>query len=176
MAESIVTAVVKALDSHKLYSMHRHHQLGHLPPLLKFKLQLEYPQESRGNAFHNWLAFWGVCTCLRLPFVKMVYSIAINPWPAVNVPSKVDTICNILLRLPSHLSELVPLKLKRKLAKATTCMTTGFKFVPTKGNNTLLFHWHHQLTKSQILKSQLRPLMKMTRRYWKILRYQGLNS
>ena len=35
--------------------------------------------------------------------------------PAVNVPSKVDTICNVLPRLPSQ-SELVPLKLKRKLA------------------------------------------------------------
>ena len=35
--------------------------------------------------------------------------------PAVNVPSKVDTICNILPRLPSQ-SELVPLKLKCKLA------------------------------------------------------------
>ena len=35
--------------------------------------------------------------------------------PAVNVPSKVDTICAVLPRLPSQ-SELVPLKLKRKLA------------------------------------------------------------
>ena len=35
--------------------------------------------------------------------------------PAVNVPSKVDTLCNVLPRLPSQ-SELVPLKLKRKLA------------------------------------------------------------
>ena len=35
--------------------------------------------------------------------------------PAVNVPSKVDTICNVLPRLPSQ-TELVPLKLKRKLA------------------------------------------------------------
>ena len=34
--------------------------------------------------------------------------------PAVNVPSKVDTICDMLPRLPSQ-SELVPLKLKRKL-------------------------------------------------------------
>ena len=34
--------------------------------------------------------------------------------PAVNIPSKVDTICNILHRLPSQI-ELVPLKLKRKL-------------------------------------------------------------
>ena len=34
--------------------------------------------------------------------------------PAVNVPSKVYTICDMLPRLPSQ-SELVPLKLKRKL-------------------------------------------------------------
>ena len=35
--------------------------------------------------------------------------------PAVNVPSKVDTICDVSPRLPSQ-SELVPLKLKRKVA------------------------------------------------------------
>ena len=35
--------------------------------------------------------------------------------PAVNVPAEVDTVCNILPRLPSQ-SELVPLKLTRKLA------------------------------------------------------------
>ena len=35
--------------------------------------------------------------------------------PAVNVPSKVDNICNVLPRLPSQ-TELVPLKLKRKVA------------------------------------------------------------
>ena len=35
--------------------------------------------------------------------------------PAVNVPSKVDTICTVLPRLPSE-TELIPLKLKRKLA------------------------------------------------------------
>ena len=34
---------------------------------------------------------------------------------AVNVPSKIDTICDLLPRLPSQ-SELVPLKLKRKVA------------------------------------------------------------
>jgi len=33
----------------------------------------------------------------------------------VNVPSKVDTICDVLPRLPSQ-SELVPLKLKCKVA------------------------------------------------------------
>ena len=57
--------------------------------------------------------------CLRLPFMKMVAlpsgkQVSIHG-PAVNVPSKVDTICNMLPRLPSQ-SELVPLKLKRKLA------------------------------------------------------------
>ena len=35
--------------------------------------------------------------------------------PTVNVPSKVDNICNVLPRLPSQ-TELVPLKLKRKVA------------------------------------------------------------
>ena len=34
--------------------------------------------------------------------------------PAVNVPSKLDTICTLLPRLPSQ-TELIPLKLKRKL-------------------------------------------------------------
>ena len=57
--------------------------------------------------------------CLHLPFMKMVAlpcgkQRSIHG-PAVNVPSKVDSICNILPRLPSQ-SELVPLKLKRKLA------------------------------------------------------------
>ena len=57
--------------------------------------------------------------CLRLPFVKMVALPSGKQrsihGPAVNVPSKVDTVCNILPRLPSQ-SELIPLKLKRKLA------------------------------------------------------------
>ena len=35
--------------------------------------------------------------------------------PAVNVPSKLDSVCELLPRLPSE-SELVPLKLKRKLS------------------------------------------------------------
>ena len=35
--------------------------------------------------------------------------------PAVNVPSKVDTICEVLPHLPSQ-TEMVPLKLKRKVA------------------------------------------------------------
>ena len=57
--------------------------------------------------------------CLRLPFMKMVALPSGKQrsihGPAVNVPSKVDTVCNILPRLLSQ-SELIPLKLKRKLA------------------------------------------------------------
>ena len=57
--------------------------------------------------------------CLRLPFMKMVALPSGKQrsihGPAVNVPSKVDTVCNVLPRLPSQ-SELIPLKLKRKLA------------------------------------------------------------
>ena len=56
---------------------------------------------------------------LRVPFMKMVALPSGKQrsihGPAVNVPSKVDTICDVLPRLPSQ-SELVPLKLKRKLA------------------------------------------------------------
>ena len=56
--------------------------------------------------------------CLRLPSMKMVALPSGKQrsihGPAVNVPSKVDTICNILPRLPSQ-TELVQLKLKRKL-------------------------------------------------------------
>ena len=56
--------------------------------------------------------------CLRLPFMKMVALPSGKQrsihGPAVNVPYKVDTICDMLPRLPSQ-SELVPLKLKRKL-------------------------------------------------------------
>ena len=56
---------------------------------------------------------------LRVPFMKMVAlptgkQRSIHG-PAVNVPSKVDTLCTVLPRLPSQ-SELIPLKLKRKLA------------------------------------------------------------
>ena len=56
---------------------------------------------------------------LRVPFMKMV---ALSSGkqrcihgPAVNVPSKLDTICTLLPRLPSD-TELIPLKLKRKLS------------------------------------------------------------
>jgi hypothetical protein len=37
-----------------------------------------------------------------------------HTWPAVNVPSKLDSVCTVLPRLPSQ-TELIPLKLKRKL-------------------------------------------------------------
>ena len=56
---------------------------------------------------------------LRIPFMKMVALPSGKQrcihGPAVNVPSKVDTICTVLPRLPSE-TELIPLKLKRKLA------------------------------------------------------------
>ena len=57
--------------------------------------------------------------CLRVPFMKMVAlptgkQRSIHG-PAVNVPSKVDTISEVLPRLPSQ-TEMVPLKLKRKVA------------------------------------------------------------
>ena len=57
--------------------------------------------------------------CLRVPFMKMVAlptgkQRSIHG-PAVNVPSKLDTICDVLPRLPSQ-TEMVPLKLKRKVA------------------------------------------------------------
>ena len=56
---------------------------------------------------------------LCVPFMKMVALPSGKQQsihrPAVNVPSKVDTICDVLPRLPSQ-SELVPLKLKRKVA------------------------------------------------------------
>ena len=55
---------------------------------------------------------------LRLPFMKMVALPSGKQrcihGPAVNVPSKLDCVCTVLPRLPSQ-SELIPLKLKRKL-------------------------------------------------------------
>ena len=56
---------------------------------------------------------------LIIPFLKMV-SLPVGKQksihgPAVNVPSKLDTLCNELPRLPSQ-SELILLKLKRKLS------------------------------------------------------------
>ena len=57
--------------------------------------------------------------CLCLPFMKMVALPSGKQrsihGPPVNVPSKVDTICEVLPRLPSQ-TEMVPLKLKRKVA------------------------------------------------------------
>ena len=56
---------------------------------------------------------------LRVPFMKMVALPSGKQrcihGPAVNVPSKIDRVCTMLPRLPSE-CELVPLKLKRKLA------------------------------------------------------------
>ena len=56
--------------------------------------------------------------CLRLPFMKMVTLPSCKQHsihgPAVNVLSKVDTICNVVPWLPMQ-TELVPLKLKCKL-------------------------------------------------------------
>ena len=55
---------------------------------------------------------------LRVPFMKMVAlpsgkQTCIHG-PAVNVPSKVDTVCTVLPRLPSQ-AELIPFKLKRRM-------------------------------------------------------------
>ena len=56
---------------------------------------------------------------LRVPFMKIVALPSGKQrsihGPAVNVPSKIDTICDVLPHLPSQ-SELVPLKLKCKVA------------------------------------------------------------
>ena len=56
---------------------------------------------------------------LRVPFMKMVALPSGKQrcihGPAVNVPSKLDSICTMLPRLPTQ-SELIALKLKRKLA------------------------------------------------------------
>ena len=56
---------------------------------------------------------------LRVPFMKMVALPSGKQQcihgPAVNVPSKLESVCTVLPRLPSQ-SELIPLKLKRKLA------------------------------------------------------------
>ena len=57
--------------------------------------------------------------CLRVPFMKMVALPSGKQrcihGPAVKVPVKIDTICDVLPRLPFQ-TEVVPLKLKRKLA------------------------------------------------------------
>ena len=55
---------------------------------------------------------------LRIPFMKMVALPSGRQQsihgPAVNVPSNVDNVCEVLPRLPSQ-TELIPLKLKRRL-------------------------------------------------------------
>ena len=55
---------------------------------------------------------------LRIPFMKMVALPSGRQQsihgPAVNVPSNVDSVCEVLPRLPSQ-TELIPLKLKRRL-------------------------------------------------------------
>ena len=86
--------------------------------------------------------------CLCLPFMKMVAFPSGKQrsihGPAVNVPSKVDTICNVLPRLPCQ-TELVPIKLKRKLSYRGHYMydyitpqkpINALQFL--KGNNSLL--------------------------------------
>ena len=82
--------------------------------------------------------------CLRLPFMKMVALPSGKQrsihGPAVNVPAKVDTICNVLPRLPSQ-TELVPLKLKRKLAYRGHYMY-GY-VIPQKALNALRFLKQH---------------------------------
>ena len=81
---------------------------------------------------------------LRVPFMKMVALPSGKQrsihGPAVNVPSKVDTVCDVLPRLPSQ-SELVPLKLKRKVAYRGHYMYDYIKLLNTlrflKANNPL---------------------------------------
>ena len=54
----------------------------------------------------------------RVPFMKMVALLSGKQrsiqGPAVNVPSKLDSLCTMLPRLPTQ-SELIAFKLKRKL-------------------------------------------------------------
>ena len=56
---------------------------------------------------------------LRVPFMKMVALPTGKQrcihGPAINVPSKLDSVCRLLPRLPSQ-TDIVPLKLKRKLS------------------------------------------------------------
>ena len=62
---------------------------------------------------------------LRVPFMKMVALPCGKQrcihGPAVNVPTKIDTVCTELPRLPSQ-SDLIPLKLKRKLVYKGHCI------------------------------------------------------
>ena len=55
---------------------------------------------------------------LRIPFMKLLALPSCKQCcihgPAVNVPSKLDSVCTLLPRLPNEAS-MIPLKLKRKL-------------------------------------------------------------
>ena len=89
---------------------------GNIPVQAKtngFKLTTIPPELSSLNALEIRLI------SLRVPFMKMVALPSGKQHcihgPAVNVPSKLDSVCELLPRLPSE-TELVPFKLKRKLA------------------------------------------------------------
>ena len=89
---------------------------GNIPVQAKangFKLSAIPPELSCLNALEKRLI------SLRVPFMKMVALPSGKHHcihgPAVNVPSKLDSVCELLPRLPSE-TELVPLKLKRKLS------------------------------------------------------------
>ena len=77
------------------------------------------PLQAKANGLQLLSSLNALELCLRVPFMKMVAlptgkQRSIHG-PAVNVPSKVDTICEVLPRLPSQ-TEMVPIKLKRKVA------------------------------------------------------------
>ena len=89
---------------------------GNIPVQAKangFKLPAISPELSCLNALEKRII------SLRVPFMKMVALPSGKQrcihGPAVNVPSKLDSVCELLPRLPSE-TELVPLKLKRKLS------------------------------------------------------------
>ena len=89
---------------------------GNIPVQAKangFKLPSIPPEFSSLNSLEVRLI------SLRVPFMKMVALPSGKQrcihGPAVNVPSKLDSVCELLPRLPSE-SELVPFKLKRKLS------------------------------------------------------------
>ena len=89
---------------------------GNIPVQAKtngFKLPVIPPELSCLNALEKRLI------SLRVPFMKMVALPSGKQHcihgPAVNVPSKLGSVCELLPRLPSE-TELVPLKLKRKLS------------------------------------------------------------
>ena len=89
---------------------------GNIPVQAKangFKLPAIPPELSCLNSLEKRII------SLRVPFMKMVALPSGKQrcihGPAVNVPSKLDSVCELLPRLPSE-TELVPLKLKRKLS------------------------------------------------------------